>query len=140
MWWPHWLHTFGPATLRLLDVLAELPQLRRRAGLRSWRVWYHAAWHATWSEMTERFPRKCPPFESLFPPDAAEAEWMQLERCMRLLPHDNDGGGFFVAVFEKVGDHATEAGALPDDEPECVVTEGATVLPEALTSVAARAI
>ena len=37
---------------------------------------------------------------------------MHLERCLRLLPHHNDGGGFFVAVFEKLAEHAAEAGVL----------------------------
>ena len=130
------LRTFGAETLRLVDVSSELPLLRRRKGLRSWRVWYHAAWHESWPEMEARFPRKCPPFESLFPPSEAEAEAMQLERCVRLLPQDNDGGGFFVAVLEKLQPHAAEAGALPDDEPECIVTEGSTMLPEQLTAKA----
>ena len=130
------LRTFGDETLRLVDVSCELPLLRRRQGLRSWRVWYHAHWHDTWPEMEARFPRKCPPFESLFPPTQAEAEAMQLERCVRLLPQDNDGGGFFVAVLEKLRHHAAEAGALPEDEPECIVTEGSTMLPEQLTAKA----
>lgn len=38
---------------------------------------------------------------------------MRLDRCMRLLPHDHDGGGFFIAVFEKVSEHDEDAGALP---------------------------
>ena len=42
----------------------------------------------------------------LLPPSAAqptaeERQWMHLERCMRILPQDNDTGGFFVAVIEK---------------------------------------
>ena len=86
------LRTFGAGTLRLVDVSSELPELRRRAGLSTWRVWYRAQWQASWDELQARFPRKCPPFESLFPPTAEEAREMHLERCMRLLPHDNDGG------------------------------------------------
>ena len=85
------LRTFGEGTLRLVDVSSELPELRRRAGLSTWRVWYRAQWQASWDELQARFPRKCPPFESLFPPTAEEAREMHLERCMRLLPHDNDG-------------------------------------------------
>ncbi|KAG0566732.1 hypothetical protein KC19_7G083400 [Ceratodon purpureus] len=33
------------------------------------------------------------------PPEVAT---LPLERCMRLLPHDQDTGGFFIAVFRKV--------------------------------------
>ena len=38
----------------------------------------------------------------LFPPSAEAAAQMGLAKCMRLLPHDHDGGGFFIAVIEKV--------------------------------------
>ncbi len=39
---------------------------------------------------------------SLFPP--ASAPDLHLEHCRRVLPHDQNTGGFFVAVLEKVGD------------------------------------
>ena len=86
----------GRFTLRLVDVSSELPELRRRAGLSTWRVWYRAQWQASWDELQARFPRKCPPFESLFPPTADEAREMKLGRCMRLLPHDNDGSAAWL--------------------------------------------
>lgn len=31
-----------------------------------------------------------------------EVATLPLERCMRLLPHDQDTGGFFIAVFRKI--------------------------------------
>ncbi len=34
-------------------------------------------------------------------PDA-ESDKLPLERCMRILPHHSDTGGFFIAVFQKV--------------------------------------
>jgi 16S rRNA C967 or C1407 C5-methylase (RsmB/RsmF family) len=41
--------------------------------------------------------------QSCFPPTKEEAERMHLERCIRCLAHDNDTGGFFVALLKKVG-------------------------------------
>jgi 16S rRNA C967 or C1407 C5-methylase (RsmB/RsmF family) len=38
--------------------------------------------------------------DTMFPPEKNEE--MNLDRCMRLLPHHADTGGFFVAVLEKV--------------------------------------
>ena len=35
---------------------------------------------------------------SMFPPDSAPP----LERCLRVLPHHGDTGGFFIAVLRKV--------------------------------------
>jgi len=38
---------------------------------------------------------------SCFPPDHVEAQGMNLHRCIRCLPHDNNTGGFFVALLRK---------------------------------------
>lgn len=40
---------------------------------------------------------------SMFPDDSDAAKFA-LERCMRVLPHHGDTGGFFIAVLEKTGD------------------------------------
>ena len=40
---------------------------------------------------------------SMFP-DLVSDE-LPLERCMRILPHHADTGGFFVAVFEKTASY-----------------------------------
>lgn len=118
--------------LRLVDVSDHLPLLKRRAGLRSWRVWHRGQWHETWESMKERFPRKCPQMQTLFPPCREVVDEIHLERCVRLLPHDQDCGGFFIAVFEKVGEVEEGEGLLPEDEPEVVVGEGCAVLPDRL--------
>ena len=39
---------------------------------------------------------------TMFPPTAEEAATMHLERCIRCLPQDQDTGGFFICLFEKV--------------------------------------
>ena len=39
--------------------------------------------------------------ESMFPPGLEEAQRMQLHHSMRLLPHDQNSGGFFVALLKK---------------------------------------
>lgn len=40
----------------------------------------------------------------MFPPPPEEADEYPLQYCMRFLPHDQNTGGFFVAVFEKVSE------------------------------------
>ena len=37
------------------------------------------------------------------------ASQFPLERCMRVLPHHNDSGGFFIAVFRKLADIPEQA-------------------------------
>jgi hypothetical protein len=46
---------------------------------------------------------------SMRPPTAEEARLMQLQRCHRVLPQDNDTGGFFVAVLHLLPDHSPTA-------------------------------
>lgn len=46
-----------------------------------------------------------------WPPTAEEAADMHLERCLRLLPHDANTGGFFVALLHKEEAAATAAAA-----------------------------
>jgi len=40
---------------------------------------------------------------SVFPPSPEEATKFHLQRCIRVLAHDNNTGGFFVALLKKVG-------------------------------------
>lgn len=127
------LTTFGTDCVRLVDVSAELPGLARGAGVTNWEVFHRGQWHPTWASVEERFPSKTPfKLESLFPP-VGGVEGLHLERCLRMMPHMQDCGAFFVAVFEKLAPHADEAGLLPDSTPEVCVAEGGAVLPEALS-------
>ena len=89
-----------------------LPALRRRAGLRSWRVADHAdaddddddeevalRWHASFDAARAAGVAHAVP--TMWPPAAADAARLRLERCSRLLPHDQDTGGFFIALLRK---------------------------------------
>eukprot|EP00617_Octactis_speculum_P015501 CAMPEP_0185767780 /NCGR_PEP_ID=MMETSP1174-20130828/45549_1 /TAXON_ID=35687 /ORGANISM="Dictyocha speculum, Strain CCMP1381" /LENGTH=728 /DNA_ID=CAMNT_0028452125 /DNA_START=11 /DNA_END=2197 /DNA_ORIENTATION=- len=40
--------------------------------------------------------------QGMFPPTEEKAKLMHLERCIRCVPHDEDTGGFFVALLRKV--------------------------------------
>ena len=56
-------------------------------------------WHRSHAEAAaHEMPHAVP---SLWPPPRAEAERLGLERCSRLLPHDQNTGGFFVALLRK---------------------------------------
>ncbi|KAH3742651.1 NOL1/NOP2/Sun domain family 2 [Pelomyxa schiedti] len=87
--------------LQLVDTTGELPALKRRPGISNWKVMTGAnTWHDSWEQVPRNMWGKVSP--SVFPPSAEEVAKFHLERCMRLLPHDQDTGGFFVAVLEKV--------------------------------------
>jgi multisite-specific tRNA:(cytosine-C5)-methyltransferase len=175
------LRHFGPTVLELIDVSAELPLLKRRNGLVSWKVKdtagfkepgafgtegagspnpapvkKHATsgvdvatpepvsldgneksaadegaslesvtkgksaepkemgfpadgWFAKFSQVPERRRKRV--VETLFPPtdDELASGHFPLERCMRLVPYDQDTGSFFVAVLVKKGTPAVGA-------------------------------
>ncbi|KAI5067305.1 hypothetical protein GOP47_0017833 [Adiantum capillus-veneris] len=133
--------------LELLDVSDELPELKRRPGLKTWKVRDKGLWissyrnvdkHRVGSILPSMFPtgrgqgvvsaqdEELLPLETceeeIAPPegeqtsedntpqnremgeteDGGEIALLPLERCLRILPHDQDTGGFFVAVFRKV--------------------------------------
>ena len=96
-----------------------LPRLRRRSGLSTWRVADHIEvghappgeeeeeeeeevrlrWHASYeAAVAAGMPHATP---TLWPPPHSRAAAMHLDRCSRLLPHDQDTGGFFVALLRK---------------------------------------
>jgi len=60
-------------------------------------------WVEKYSESGPQFPLTK---ETMFPPQGADE--MNLNYCMRLLPHHADTGGFFVAVLEKVKNYLPE--------------------------------
>ena len=154
------LLTFGAGCLELVDVSDRLPTLKRRPGLQSWQVWHRGQFHGSWKSVQQRFWEGCPQIESLFPPrpdevaaagfarteesggrggdetmkrggDDGGVDELHLERCIRLLPHDNDSSGFFVAVFRKRAEHPEGAGVLDPDSPaaaEVCVPDGLAAL------------
>ena len=93
-----------------------LPGLLRRPGVSSWRVAEHVesdggggdahggaelrlCWHASYEDATAAgMPHA---LRTLWPPPPAAAASLGLERCSRLLHHDQDTGGFFIALLRK---------------------------------------
>lgn len=89
--------------LELVDASADLPGLKYMPGLTSWKLMTkEGQWYSDWSEVpTSRHTQIRP---TMFPPtDPEKLQSMKLERCMRILPHHQNTGGFFVAVLMKKG-------------------------------------
>lgn len=68
--------------------------------------------YATHDEVPDDAKHRIRP--TVFPPPTAAA--LHLERCVRVLPHDNDTGGFFVALLRKTGGTAATPAAPSDQE------------------------
>ena len=78
----------------------------------------------------------------MFPPSAEEAADMHLERCIRLLPQDQDTGGFFVALLRKTGPlyvHERPSHSKPDSSATFSAGAEGAAAAEAAAAVAAKA-
>ncbi|SPO05966.1 related to tRNA (cytosine-5-)-methyltransferase [Cephalotrichum gorgonifer] len=107
----------GLEKIDLVDCSDQLPELKRRPGMKDWKVMDKAGqfWNS-WSELEEKvkadpeyvIPGKLS--ETMFPKYAD----IPLERCMRVYAHLQDTGGFFITVLEK----KAEFKAKPESEPK----------------------
>eukprot|EP00047_Mylnosiga_fluctuans_P003993 m.232176 g.232176 ORF g.232176 m.232176 type:complete len:769 (+) comp12310_c0_seq1:46-2352(+) len=89
-----------PHSLELVDVSAQLPNLKRRAGLHSWALQdTKGASLNTYDDVPAEKRQKYR--KTMFPPSAETAAALHLERCVRILPQDQDTGGFFIAAIRK---------------------------------------
>lgn len=101
----------GPSKIEIIDCSDQLPELKRSQGLKDWivmdkqgRLWNNfkdveqeaAKGDVTIQKITE----------SMFPPTEDDEE-IELSRCMRVYPHQQDTGGFFITVLEKKGEIKT---------------------------------
>jgi 16S rRNA C967 or C1407 C5-methylase (RsmB/RsmF family) len=109
-----WANANDGETIELMDWPKDsLPGFKTRPGVSSWRVadfsdedgrgnddeiprltWYDSVEQAMESKMLHAVP-------SLWPLSEAKSKGLNLHRCTRLLPQDNDTGGFFVALLKK---------------------------------------
>ncbi|KAI9495549.1 S-adenosyl-L-methionine-dependent methyltransferase [Zychaea mexicana] len=86
--------------LEIKDMSHELPELKRKPGLTNWKVMTKDGEYITslddikGDRQRSKFPA------SVFPPENVES--LHLDRCLRIYPHQQNTGGFFVAVFDKV--------------------------------------
>lgn len=101
--------------LSLVDCAELCPTLLRRRGLLKWKV----AWQSksksklkTPSDLEyfdefEHVPEELKASGRIVPSMFAQPDNVELERCMRIMPQDQNTGGFFIAVL-------TKSGPLPD--------------------------
>lgn len=104
----------GNAKARLIDVSDKLTALKRRPGLKGgWKImdkqgrWWNSYEEATagplsgegWQDRDARMVKGM-----WYTPPETEEQRIPTERAMRIYPHLQDTGGFFVAVIEKLGE------------------------------------
>jgi len=94
-------------SLQIVDVSDRLPELQRWPGLTEWRVMTPD--HKFFTTHDEALAaRKTTCNKGFFAPPKADGEAMGLPHCLRLVPHLQDTGGFFVCILRKLAE-------LPED-------------------------
>lgn len=107
----------GMSKVDVRDCSGDLPKLKRRQGLTSWKVMdkQGRTWRS-WQEVEEEKAKNGEEglgrlSEFMFPPTEMDIA-IPLDRCMRVYGHLQDTGGFFITVLEK----KTEIKARPEAE------------------------
>jgi multisite-specific tRNA:(cytosine-C5)-methyltransferase len=99
----------GPECVEIVDCKDQLPELKRKPGLKSWNIIDKAGkiWNS-WEEVQESvkgsqdgaLPGRVA--VTMFPQPASSSSYdLPLERCMRVYAHMQDTGGFFITALEK---------------------------------------
>ncbi|EFA86421.1 NOL1/NOP2/Sun family protein [Heterostelium album PN500] len=97
-------------SMRIVDVSAMHPALKRAQGLHSWPVVDKETGelYSSWESVAPTKKARIHP--SFFPPTKEFAESIGLQNCMRVYPHLQDTGGFFITVLEKVSEFPNQIG------------------------------
>ena len=107
----------GPTQVDIVDCAGLLPELKRQPGLKSWKVMDKKGrtW-ASWSEVEKEEQKNGIEglgrvVQAMFP-RSENQQALPLQRCLRIYPHLQDTGGFFITVLEK----RTEIRVRPESE------------------------
>lgn len=134
----------GSENVEILDCSNELPGLERKPGLTNWKVMDKAgriwndweeveAWTAAESK-DGNYPGKLVPTMFARKTDESTAD-IPLERCIRVYPHQQDTGAFFITALHKKKEFkakpenwmakANKADTTTQNEPEPQAEDGA---------------
>ena len=116
----------GATKVRILDMSSQLPALVRNPGLEDWSIMarngqIYESWPEAQQYEDEETSKIAP---GMFAPGPEEG--IPLKNCMRVYPHQQDTGGFFIAVLEKTA----EIRAKPEAESKSMNRGWTFIKPE----------
>jgi tRNA (cytosine34-C5)-methyltransferase len=86
--------------LELIDVRDKLPGLKTVKGLLTWNLMdKNGEIYEKVEQVGSEYVNLMRPY--MFPPELTVAKELNLDRCIRVLPHHQNTGGFFIAVIRK---------------------------------------
>ncbi|KAK5175897.1 tRNA (cytosine-5-)-methyltransferase ncl1 [Saxophila tyrrhenica] len=114
----------GVAKVKLLDCSDQLPRLSRKPGLEDWLVMSRDGnMYESFAEAMGRESEGSKIVPGMFAPEPEEE--IPLKHCMRVYPHQQDTGAFFIAVLEKL----SEIRAKPESESKSMKKDWAFTKP-----------
>lgn len=116
----------GSTKVRLLNMNDHLPALIRNHGLEDWSIMARdGKIYESWPEAQQYEDQETSKIvPGMFSPGPEEK--IPLKNCMRVYPHQQDTGGFFIAVLEKV----SEIRAKPEADSKCANSDWVFLEPE----------
>lgn len=103
--------------LELVDARHKLPGLKTLKGLSTWNLMNKQGdIYQTAEDVPEQFKHLIKPY--MFPPELKIVQELNLDRCIRVMPHHQDTGGFFIAVIRKLETNAPLSADLTQAESE----------------------
>ncbi|CAD0115408.1 unnamed protein product [Aureobasidium uvarum] len=116
----------GIEKINIVDVSDQLPELKRYPGLKQWKIMDKEGrlWNS-WEDVEDAKSKKFEAsLERVVPGMFATAGHnLPLDRCVRVYPHQQDTGGFFITVLEK----KSEIRAKPEAETKSANTAPSVV-------------
>ncbi len=106
----HILKKYG-SSVRVVDVSEKLAGLKYRPGLKQWKVLDKSGkehFHPSLRSEVASDPSLSnfnAPLSAFWVPEYAD---YPLEKCIRVLPHDQNSGGFFIVLLEKIAEIGSE--------------------------------
>jgi multisite-specific tRNA:(cytosine-C5)-methyltransferase len=108
----------GLSKVQVIDCSDRLPGLKRTPGMTQWKIMDKTGkiWN-NWAEVEQEIEKNGPNaaparlVEGMFTP-TGDSEKIPFDRCMRVYAHQQDTGGFFIAVLQKM----SEFKAKPESE------------------------
>ncbi|XP_065095378.1 tRNA (cytosine(34)-C(5))-methyltransferase [Ochlerotatus camptorhynchus] len=96
----HYLLSQAGDALEIVEASHLLPSLKHSPGLTYWEpATKDMKFYKTIDEVPDMYRTVIR--QQMFPPAAEDAAKYNLERCIRVLPHQQNTGGFFIALLEK---------------------------------------
>lgn len=87
--------------LELIDARDKLPHLKTVKGLLTWNLMdKNGELYNNTEEVRPEYANLMRSY--MFPPSLEVAKELNLDKCIRILPHHQDTGGFFIAVIRKL--------------------------------------